>query len=378
MRLLRGVCAVALTCAPAAQTPEGQDAARARDAYHRAVALEEQGNDAAALAILWEAAGLAPHDAEIQNRLGEALARIGALDAAADAYRLALAERPDFRKASNNLILALVKAGKAPEAIARARALADAAPDDPDRLFTLGLAQSEADVDAAIESFHRVLALAPRHALARYNLALVLKRADRQADAIAELERGLAIEPRAEAQYTLGVIYWQQGDLDRASAALSAAVNLDAKNADAHATLGAVLKARRDWDGAASSLLRAIALDPDRPAPHYTLAQVQELRGDAAGARRERAEADRLRGRAAQQQEAGVWTAVGSGKMDRGDFGGAFDCFRHAVAIDETYAPAHYQMGRTLLKLGRREAAAAAFTRARQLNPSLVPPGGNW
>ena len=160
----------------------------------------------------------------MQNRLGEALDRMGALDAAVEAYRRALDARPSFRKASNNLILALVKTGKGPEAVARARALVAESPADPDRYFTLGLAQSEQDVDGAIQTFRKVLDLAPRHTLARYNLALVLRRADRLPEALAELERALAIEPRPEAHYTMGIIYWHQGDLDRAVAALRAAI----------------------------------------------------------------------------------------------------------------------------------------------------------
>src|SRR5918999_4639173 len=123
---------------------------RAREAYARALELEARADHAGALALLWEAGGLAPRDADIQNRLGEALDRIGALDAAIDAFRRALGARPEFRKAANNLILTLVKAGRGPEAIERARALVAAAPDDPDGYFTLALAQSEQDVTAAI------------------------------------------------------------------------------------------------------------------------------------------------------------------------------------------------------------------------------------
>src|ERR671925_2102226 len=119
--------AIAIICSLMAQDP----ASRARDAYARAVELEAKGNNPAALSLLWEAAGLAPHDAEIQNRLGEALERIGALDAAVEAFRAATAAHPSFRKASNNLILALVKAGRGPEAVERARMLVNAAPDDP-------------------------------------------------------------------------------------------------------------------------------------------------------------------------------------------------------------------------------------------------------
>jgi tetratricopeptide (TPR) repeat protein len=350
------------------------DVARAKDVYTRAIALEARGNHAAALPLLWEAAELAPHDADIQNRLGEALERIGALDAAIDAYRLALTERPSFKKASNNLILALVKNGKGDEAVNRARALVAAAPDDPERSFTLGLAQSDVDISGAIDSFRRVLELDSRHVLARYNLALVLYRADRLPAAIEELQRTLAIEARPEAHYTLGVIYWHEGNLDRSVDALRAAVAAQPDYVDAHVTLGAVLRAKRDWKGAVSALRRAVALRPDLTAAHYTLAQALQSKGDEEDARAEFAEAERLRRLGEKSQEAGVWTAVGAQKLGGGDAAGALDFFRRATAALETYAPAHYQMGLALQRLGQHDAARAAFTRAQQLNPGLVPP----
>lgn len=354
----------------AAQAP----AARAKDAYARAIELETNGDHSGALALLWEAAGLAPHDADVQNRLGEALERMGALEAAVDAYRRALSERPAFRKAANNLILTLVKAGKGREALERARALVAAAPDDPNGHFTLGLAQSEQDVAEAIKSFRRALELAPRHSLARYNLALVLKRADRAEEAVEELIRAIEIEPRAEAHYTLGVIYWQRGDLNRATSALRAAVVLEPRYADAHYTLGAVLSARRDWTGAADSLRRALALRPNLAGAHDTLARVLQSAGDEAAARMHFAEAERLRQRAQLEQEAGVWTTTGIEKLAAGDLVGAIDHFRRATSILEPYAPAHYQMGLAFQRLGQHDASRAAFARARQLNPSLVPP----
>jgi tetratricopeptide (TPR) repeat protein len=352
----------------------GQDATRARNAYSRAIELETQGNNPAALSLLWEAAGLAPRDADIQNRLGEALERIGALDAAIAAYRQAVSERPAFRKASNHLILALVKAGQSQEAVQRARALVALAPDDPDRYFTLGLAQSEQDVADAIESFRKVLALAPRHTLARYNLALVLKRTDRLQEALDELDRALGIEPRPEAYYTRGVIYWHLGDLDRATTALGDAVATEPRFVQAYETLGSVLKAKRDWPGAAAALRRAIVLRPDLPAAHYTLGQVLRMNGEESAARTELAEAERLRTSAQLEQEATMWTAAGTRKLDSGDLAGALELFERATAVNDTYAPAHYQLGRTLQRLGQHEASRRAFARAAALNPSLVPP----
>jgi tetratricopeptide (TPR) repeat protein len=351
-----------------------QSGGRAQEAYARAIELEGQGNHTGALSLLWEAAGLAPGDADVQNRLGEALERIGALDAAVEAYRRAVAARPEFRKASNNLILVLVKAGKGSEAVERARALVVASPSDPDRHFTLGLALAEQNVEEAIRSFRQTLALAPRHTLARYNLALVLRRADRLSEALDELERALAIEPRAEVHYTLGIIYWHQGDLDRAIAALRACVAIDPRYREGFYTLGAVLKARRDWPGAERALEQAIALGPEAAAAHYTLGQVRQLAGNDAGARAAFAESERLRQRAQLEHEALVWTSVGIERREAGDLTGALERFRRATAAFEAYAPAHYQMGLVLERLGQRDASRAAFARAQQLNPSLVPP----
>jgi tetratricopeptide (TPR) repeat protein len=363
------VCLLAPAASPA-QEPEK----RAAEAYARAIELEAKGHEADALALLWEAAGLAPRDADIQNRLGEALERVGALDAAIEAYRLAVAARPEVRKASNNLILALVKAGKGREAVERARALVAVAPDDPDRHFTLGLARSESDVAEAIKTFRHVLELAPQHTLARYNLALVLKRADRLSEAIVELQRTIDQDPRAEAYYTLGVIHLHQGELERAARALRDAVAAEPRHADAHYTLGAVLHAQRDYRGATTALRRALALRPTLTGAHYTLARALQAAGDEPAARTHLAEAERLRDLAEREQQARVWTSVGTEKLETGNLNHAVESFRRATAILEAYAPAHYQLGRAFQKLGQLDAARAAFARARQLNPSLVPP----
>ena len=371
-RIAIGVLAVLAT--QALQAAPQDEHRRARQLYTRAVELEAHSNWPAALSLLWEAAGLAPRDAEVQSRLGEALERIGALDAAIAAYRLSLAERPDSRTTSTNLILALVKAGHGDEAVERARAMSAVAPRDPERLFTLGLAQSDVNVDDAIGTFRRVVDLAPQHVLARYNLALVFKRTDRLQDALDELERALAIEPRPEAHYTRGIIYWHRGDLERAASALREALSMQPRYIEAHSALGSVLIAKRDWEGAAAALRRAIALGPDTPAPHYTLAQALRMAGDERGAGNALAEAERLRSRTESEQEATMWTTAGTEKLNAGNLPGALALFQRATAASDRYAPAYYQMGRALQGLGQHEAARRAFARASELNPSLVPP----
>ena len=374
-RPLLAVAAVVVALALPGAPPAGAQAPpRARQLYDRALELDRRGDAAAALALLWEAAGLAPADGTIQDRLGEALERIGALDGAIQAYQAAADARPAPDGITNRLTLALVKAGRAPEAIARARARATEKPDAAERWFTLGLAQSEVDGDGAIDSFRRALAIDRRHALARYNLGLVLLHADRLGPALEALHDAAATRATPEIHYTTGIAYWRQGDLDRAVAALGEAVSANPRYADAYVALGTIHKSRGDHQRAVAALQRAIALRPDLAAPRIVLAQALALAGDQSGARRASAEADRLRARQQQSLQATTWTAAGVQKLDGGDAAGAAECFRRAIQAFDGFAPAHYQLGRALDRLGQPDAAKAAFARAQQLNPALVPP----
>lgn len=358
------------------EVASGQEPRASGPASRTVAPADPAARHAAELTKLWEAAAASPRDADLQNRLGEALERMGALDAAVEAFERAVDARPSFRKASNNLILTLVKAGRGPAAVSRARALADAAPGDAERQFTLALALSEQDVEAALAAFRRVIQIDPRHALAHVNLALVLKRADRMPEAIDALQRALAIEDRAQAHYQLGVLYWQQGDAGRAVSELRAAVAGEPGYADAYYTLGAVLADRGDPGGAERALRQAIALRPDLAGAYDTLGRVLRQAGREQAAATAFADAEGIRRRLRLEQEAGVWTAVGSQRLAAGDLTGALDQFRRATAVFDGYAPAHYQTGIVLRRLGEPEAARGAFARAAQLNPGLVPPSG--
>ena len=352
----------------------GQDTRGARAAYERAVALEAEGNYPAALSLLWSAAGAAPDDADIQTRLGEALERIGALDAAVDAYERALASRPDLARAMNRLVVALAQAGRGDEAVTRAQAWVAARPADPERLFTLGLAQAEQDVEAAVRTMRQVAAQRPDHALAHYNLALLLKRVDRVDEAIAAARRATALDSRPEAHVALASLHQHQGDFAAAAGALDAALAADRRAYDAWLMLGSVRRAHRDLPGAADALRRAIALRPDAWGAHAALAVVLRLSGDEAGARRASEDAERRRLREQVERAAVVMTAVGVARLDAGDLEAARERFAAAVATDDAYAPAHYQLGRALHRLGRVDDARRAFERAQHLNPSLVSP----
>ena len=126
--------------------------------------------------------------------------------------------------------------------------------------------------------------------------------------------------------------------------------------------------------GSSRGIGRAIALRPGTWGPHAALATVLRLAGDDAGARRASDEGERLRTREGRERAAVVMTAVGVSRFDEGQVEAARERFAAAILADDSYAPAHYHLGRALQRLGRLDAARQAFARAHRLNPSLVSP----
>ena len=268
---LRPVAAVLVSATfAAAPLLVAQDADRAQQVHARAVQLEAAGNDAAALSLLWEAAGLAPRDADIQNRLGEALERMGALEAAVDAFRARARrasrlsesrEQPDSRARQG-------RPGRRGRASARARS---SRPRPAIRIATSRWAWRSPSRTWTARSRRSAECWSSRRGIrsARYNLALVLQRADRLPEALDELERAIAIEPRRGGPLHAGRHLLAPGRSGgRARGAARRRLPAEPRYAAAYYTLGAVLKARRDWSGAAAALRRAIALRPDLPAAH--------------------------------------------------------------------------------------------------------------
>jgi Flp pilus assembly protein TadD len=71
-----------------------------------------------------------------------------------------------------------------------------------------------------------------------------------------------------------------------------------------------------------------------------------------------------------------MWTAAGTRTLDEGRLQEALTLLERATRVNDRYAPAYYQMGRALQRLGRDNEARRAFEKAAELNPGLVPPSG--
>ena len=134
---------------------------------------------------------------------------MGKLDEAVTSYHKALAIKPDYAKAHNNLGNALQDLGK---------------------------------LDEAVASYHKALAIKPDYAKAHSNLGGALRDLGKVDEAVACYHKALAIKPDlAEAHNNLGLAFQGLGKLDEAIAAYRES-----------------LRIKSDYDNAAANLLHQL------------------------------------------------------------------------------------------------------------------------
>ena len=98
-----------------------------------------------------------------------------------------------------------------------------------------------------------------------------------RAQAIDAYDLALCVDPeRPEILINCGTLYYEDGNLEKASEYFRRAVALDAENALAHFNLGSVLEEVGEVEAARQHLRQAVCLDPNYPDAHYNLAFVCE------------------------------------------------------------------------------------------------------
>jgi tetratricopeptide (TPR) repeat protein len=176
-------------------------------ALERGRALLARGEVAAAAAAFREALRTQPDLVEARAGLGTALASVGDLDAAVEELRAALRRQPDALPLRVALARVLVARQEWPAAREELERVLSAQPDLLDARYSLGVVRyAQGDVAGAIDAYRRVLAAEPQQLDARYSLALVLKLAQRDAEATPEFVTA-AEAGHARAQYFAGTAY---------------------------------------------------------------------------------------------------------------------------------------------------------------------------
>ena len=204
----------------------------------------QMGRYAEALEQHRTAVRLAPGYAEAHLNLGADLQHLGRFEEAAAAYRTALDIKPGLAAAEYNLGVVLLSLGRREEAVARINKALSLQPDYPDARRVLDDLAGDQPGAAPADRAQTAGEAAAAHA----RLASTLVSAGSFAEAAAEFERALELEPgarRAEILNDLGVALARLGRMDEAISRFREAVRLNPGLDAARANLARALEQKQ-------------------------------------------------------------------------------------------------------------------------------------
>ena len=195
-----------------------------RERIRLGVAAEERRDWTMAVAEFSRVIALGPREPQGSTAfydLGIARAGLGQYDAAADAFRSAIARDPGFLAARANLVTVELDRNDLPAARSAAQALVAAAPDSARGSYASGIvALRSGDAAAALVAFRTLLSNDPAYAVAHYNLGLAEQRLGRYDDAERELRTALSLAPTyTRATIALGAVLLREGKREAARVA---------------------------------------------------------------------------------------------------------------------------------------------------------------
>lgn len=121
----------------------------------------------------------------------------------------------------------------------------------------------------------RLLSRTPDHPLGLKALAVAHITAERHAEALPLLQRGVALYPGdPEMHSNLAIVLSAQGQYQESLASIKVALKLDPERADSHANHALALMHLGAFDAAIDSCHTAIRLNPDHPEAHNTLGAI--------------------------------------------------------------------------------------------------------
>jgi predicted O-linked N-acetylglucosamine transferase (SPINDLY family) len=194
---------------------------------------------------------------------------------------------------------------------------------------------SRGQLGNAVRELQRVLALQPRHLGALIDLGITLAYAGQYQSALTTLKQAKRADPRhpAELHFGLGLCHLGLGELPEADSSFRAADRRGLRNAELHNNWGLTLFQMQRYPEAIERFRQAIVLYPGF---------------------------------------AGAMANLGDALLRAGDVPAAVRAYRDAVGLQPADALMHAALGTALLLANQLEAATTSLERALQLDPQLA------
>lgn len=209
-------------------------------------------------------------------------------------------------------------------------------PESDSALATLTRDFSRVQIRSRIRGWQHTLQIDSTDAFANYNIGTVLQQQGDLEEAMRHYRRAVRSEPDyVQAHYNLALALESRGDLGAAERHYRRAAEIDPGHADARNNLGNLLRRRGDLAAALESYRAAVNADPDHPLARNNLANLLRRQGRLVEA---------------------------SGHYER------------AIELEPEYAEAHFNLGVTRMLQGRVGDGLARYREVRRLEPEWPEP----
>src|ERR1700722_340476 len=174
------------------------------------------------------------------------------------------------------------------------------------------------------------------------------------------------------ARNTLGLIYFQQGQLNKAAAQFQKVVEIYPNFADAHCDLGSALFQMGQRDEGVAQFQKALEINPYLAVAHSNLGNALLQKGQLAEAVTQLQKALEIN-----PNLADAHSNLGNALLQEGQLDKAIVQFRQALEIDPSSSATHYSLSSALFQTGQFEATIAELQEVLGLKPDFSPAQDN-
>ena len=223
---------------------------------------------------------------------------------------------------------------------------------------------SKGDNNRAFKDYDQAIQLDPKNAYAYRNRGIAYESKGDLDRAMKDYDQAIQLDAKDAVAYLLrgGIKYMKKGDPDGAVQDFDQAIQVDPKNIQAYAIRGLVYSIKGDQDRAIQDYDKAIELDSKNAASHLSRGDAYESKGD-----HDRAIQDYDKAIELDSKNAASHLKRGGAYESKGDYDRAIQDYDLAIQVDPKNAGAHKGSGFAYFYQGNFKAAAAALSRANEL-----------
>ena len=286
-------------------------------------------------------------------------------------FEQAVKAKPDFAPAHAHLGLLYMQLGRTQEAVPelqQALRLDPARTDVARALVHILQDQAKAASDAgdwngALGFLMEARKDAPDNADVQYEFAMVAHKLSLDDDAIEAFQQTLKLRKNdALAVYNLGFALMNRGRVDDARQQFAQYVQLRPDDSSGYCALGMALATLERADDARAQFQRSIALDPKQSESYYRLGLLDLDAGDY-----DAAALDLHKALERQPNDARALAALGRVEFEQKHYPEALALLQQAVGQDDSLREAHYDLGLTLARMGRKQESDEQLATAARL-----------